>query len=471
MYTISRSTSRPWATRTHAHGARRCGAHPWLSGRRPAFFAAVLGALLAVGAVGAEAQPPATPLTLSDARETARRASPDLRAARAAVEAAEARARQAGAFPNPTLAYSHERTSRDGATNAQHITTLDQPLDVLGHRAARRDVAALRTAVARVQLEATQARLDFDVARAFAHAVAAERRLVLAQQMGEAFTDAQRVSGARLMAGDISGYADRRLRLEAARYAALAAQAALARDSARISLATLIADSTTGRSARALSAALALDPRALDAASNSTVVGVASRVDARGVSEPDSLLVLAERQRAELRVARLERDVAAAEIRVAGRERLPIPVVSAGLKTERTPEADGFRGLVAGLSLPLPLWDRRGGAVAAAEADTRRLEAEVDVIRRQIAREVAEAVAASVAIETQLTALRPRIGTESEAAVRAARVAYTEGEITLVEWLDAVRAYQDAEAAFVTLQAEALIRRAALERAVGGPLP
>lgn len=468
MYTIPRSISRLWPGGAHAH-RRAYVPHPQ---SRLAFVAAVaVGALLTIGTARAHAQPPAAALTLAEARETARRVSPELRAVRAAVEAAEARARQAGAFPNPTLAYSHERTSRDGATNAQHVAALEQPLDVLGQRGARRDVATLRTAVARAQLEATQARLDFDVARAFAHALAAERRTALAQRMVDAFTDAQRVSGARLAAGDVSGYADRRLRLEAARYAALAAQAALARDSARISLAILIADSATGHSASALGAVLALDPRALDTGADPTVAGVTRRVNAAGAMVVDSLLALAVAQRAELRVARLEREAATAEVRLTSRERLPVPVLRAGLKTERTPDADGLRGLVAGLSLPLPIWDRREGAAAAAEADTRRLGAEVDVVRRQIAREVTEAVAASAAVEAQLAALRPRIGTDTEAAVRAARVAYAEGEITLVEWLDAVRAFQEAEATFVSLQAEALIRRAALERAVGVPLP
>ena len=467
MHTIDTSNFRPRTGRALAPGSVRSRAPR----RRHRAVALALGALLAAGAPRLPAQPPATPLTLAEARATARRVSPDLRAAQAAVEAAEARARQAGAFPNPTLAYSHERTSRDGATNAQHIATVDQPLDVLGQRTARRDVATLRTAVARARLEATRARLDFEVARAFAHAVAAERRVALAQQMVDAFTGAQRVSGARLTAGDISGYADRRLRLEAARYAAFAAQAALARDSARISLAVLIADSATGRSARALGAARSLDRRALEAGGDPAAAGVVGSGAARGSLGPDSLLALAETRRAELRVARLEREAAAAEIRLAGRERLPVPVVSAGVKTERTPEADGFRGLVAGVSLPLPLWDRREGAVAAAAADTRRLDAEVDAIRRQVAREIAEAVAAAEAVEAQLAALRPRIGADTEMAVRAARVAYGEGEITLVEWLDAVRAYQEAEATYVTLQAEALIRRAALERAVGGPLP
>jgi len=59
---------------------------------------------------------------------------------------------------------------------------------------------------------------------------------------------------------------------------------------------------------------------------------------------------------------------------------------------------------------------------------------------------------------------------ESAAALRAAQVAYDEGEISLAEWLDAVRAYQEAEVSYATLRAESLIRRAALERAIGAPL-
>jgi len=71
------------------------------------------------------------------------------------------------------------------------------------------------------------------------------------------------------------------------------------------------------------------------------------------------------------------------------------------------------------------------------------------------------------AAELQLITLRPQLGAEAAAALRAAETAYGEGEITLVEWLDAVRAYQEAEASFAALQAEYIIQRAALERAVG----
>lgn len=430
-------------------------------------WAPLLAAAL-LWAAPAAAQTGQPPLTLTEARTIARRVSPDLRAAREAVAAAEARVRQAGAFPNPTLAYNHERTSRDGATNAQHVASIDQPLDVFGQRAARRDAAGLRVAAARARLDLTAAQLDLEVARAFAHALAGELRAALARQMAEAFTEARRVSNARLAAGDVSGYADRRLRLEAARYAALAAQAALARDSARLALAGLLADSAAGTPAIA-AGALALDARVLDSVGVTPAAGGAAAVPA--AARADSLQALAFARRAELRVAELERDAAAAGIRLARTERLPVPVLSAGVKTERTPDGDGFRGFVAGVSLPLPLWDRREGAVAAAEADTRVLDAELAALRRQVAREVAEALAASQAIEAQLAALRPRVVDDTEAALGAVRVAYAEGEITLVEWLDAVRAYQDAQSTVAALQAESLIRRAALERAVGAPLP
>lgn len=427
----------------------------------------LVAGLLAVAPAAAGAQVGQPPLSFAEARATARRVSPELRAARAAVAAAEARARQAGAFPNPTLAYSLERTSRDGATNAQHVAAIDQPLDVFGQRAARRDAAGLRVAAARARLDLTQAQLDLDVARAFALALAGERRAVLAREMADAFTEARRVSNARLAAGDVSGYADRRLRLEAARYAALAAQAALARDSARLALARLLADSAAGTPALA-AGALALDARVLD--SVGVMPAAASTPAMPAAARADSLQALALARRAELRVAQLERDAAAAGLRLARNERLPFPVLSAGVKTERTPDGDGFRGFVAGVSLPLPLWDRREGAVAAAEADARVLDAELTALRRQVAREVAEALAASRSVEAQLAALRPRVAEDTEAALRAVRVAYDEGEISLVEWLDAVRAYQDAQSTIAALQAESLIRRAALERAVGVPI-
>lgn len=389
------------------------------------------------------------PLTLEDARAAARAGSPDLAAARAAVDAASARARQAGALTNPTLSYAYEQTAAGGQRNSQSIAALEQPLEVTGVRGARHDAARLRREAAEAALRAVEGQVTFEVTRAYALAQAADERMALAERAAAAFDRAQRMTGERLAAGDVSGYEARRIRLESARYAALRAEAALGRRTAFVALAALVG---------APADSLVLPPLAPPQSPPAVPAGIGR----------DSVLTLALRRRPDLLAAEREAAAAAADARAAGRERIPVPVASAGWKTERAGvRLDGF---VAGIALPLPFWDRRGGAVSAARADARRRGAEVEMVRRRVVREAEEALAALHAAQEEVARLGPALGPEARAALNAAESAYTEGEIALVEWLDAVRAYHEAESVFVTLQAEVHVRRAAFERATGGTL-
>lgn len=420
----------------------------------PTLRRAVVAALSCVAIpftrLGAQIATPSR-LTLQEAREAARRTSPEIAAAREALAAATARERQARAFPNPTLSYQREETSTGGETNSQNIASIDQPLEIAGQRGARSVAARLRREATEMRLAAAQAQLEFDVTRAYALAVAADRRAMLAESAAAAFSRARTVSETRLVEGDVSGYANRRIRLEAARYGGLLAEALLARRAARLVLASLIAP--TSDSLEPLDAPLE-DSLAANPVTFTT----------------DSLRSLAARHRGDLRAAMLEAEASAADARLLSRERLPVPVLTAGLKTEEVVGGGDFKGFIAGISLPFPLWDRRGGAVDATNADTRRRLAEADVVRRRIAHEIAEAVDGLRAVDEQLGVLGPQLGAESQRALRAAQVAYSEGEISLVEWLDAVRAYQEAESTFASLRAESRIRRAALDRAVGVPI-
>jgi cobalt-zinc-cadmium efflux system outer membrane protein len=400
----------------------------------------------------ATAQQSPRPLTLEEARAAARRVSPDLAAARAAADAASARARQAGAVTNPTFSYAYEQTSAGGQRNSQSIAALEQPLEITGVRGARHDAARLRQEAAEADLRAAEGQVGFEITRAYALAQATDERMALADRAATAFDRAQRVTGARLLAGDVSGYEARRIRLEGARYAALRAEAALARRTEYVALAALVAAPADSLVLPALAPTESLSP-------------------APPAISRDSILALALRRRPELVVAGRQAAAALADARAAGRERIPVPIASVGWKTERvTTGGARLDGFVAGISLPLPFWDRRGGAVAAAEADARRHRAEVGIIQRRVMREAEEAYAALHAAEEEVARLSPALGPEAAAALRAAETAYTEGEIPLVEWLDAVRAYHEAESIFVTLRAELHVRRAALERATGGTL-
>lgn len=391
-------------------------------------------------------------LSLSDARSRARAASAELAAAREAVAVARGLERQARAFTNPTFGFSAERTSRGAQTNRQRITELDQPVELGGQRRARREIGALRVRSAEARLANAEALVDFEVSRRYAAALGADRRASLARNASQAFAEAARVSERRVAAGDISVYADRRLRLEAARYSALEAEAIMVRQAARFALSALISP-------------------AIDPIRATNVVLTDSLPAVPGALTADSLLQAAFSRRADLQAIGLEADASMAEARLASRERIPTPVLSAGFKTEESAGSpESLRGFVAGFSLPLPVWDRRRGAVQAAEATARLRVSEREAARRRVAMEVAELHATLVAAEQQIALLAPQLGTRSAAALRSAQVAYAEGEITLIEWLDAVRAYHEAETAYANLVAETMIRRGALERAVGIPL-
>ena len=390
-------------------------------------------------------------LTLQRVRSSARATSPELAAAQRAVEAARARARQAGAFLNPVLSYDREQTGGGGSEGTlQDIVAVEQILEHPGLRGARRDAATLRLSVAAARLRSAESQLDLDVTRAYAEAIAAGRRAVLADSAGRAFTTARTVSEKRLREGDISGFAARRIRLEAARYSALRADANLALATARLALATM--------SGLAISNATALAEPTADVAVTALLANA------------DSLAPLALRSRPDLAVAVLEVDVAAMETQLASRERFPHATFTLGAKREELSSGDRPAGFVAGLSLPLPAWDRRAGAIEAARAETARRSAELSAVRRNVTREVAEAVEGLRAVEQQRGILGSAVQADAAGALRAAEVAYAEGELSLIELLDTVRAYYETQTTIANLRAELLVRVALLERAVGTSL-
>lgn len=404
-------------------------------------FARIVAAQTGAGTQGRD-------LSLSEARVLAEQASPEITAARAAVRAAEGRTRQAGALPNPIASYSREQTSGGGVTNAQDLITLEQRLELGGQRGARRAAADALRAAAEARLTATRAQIRFDVARAYAQAVAADRRAALASEAAKIFTEAGRVGRERLAAGDMSGYEHRRIRLEAARYAAQEAEAQMIRANARRSLATFLSasDRTVQPDSLVLTDTLVPSPLVVPA---------------------DSLVVLALARGPELLAVQQEAGAAQAEARLARAERIPTPALAGGYKHERAPGGASLGGFVAQISLPLPLWDRRGGAVQAADAEAERHQANLQTLQRYTERDVRAAYESSQALATQLEVLGQRLNQDARTGLRSAQVAYREGETSLVGWLDAVRAYQEVESTQVTLWAEYVGRRAELERATG----
>jgi outer membrane protein, heavy metal efflux system len=395
-------------------------------------------------AAQASAQGGPDTLSLPRARAAGRAVSAELASAQAALDVARGRARQAGAFPNPTLSYSREQTGASGTSTSQDVIAVDQSIENPRLRSARGDAARFRVRAAEARVRAAEADVDLEVTRAWARSQAGARRAELADQSARAFAAAAATSERRLQEGDISGFAARRIRLEAARYAALRAEAMLESRSANLALSV--------RTGLPMDSATVLAPPALAALASQS---------------HDSLIVAALLSRADLAAASAEVDAARADARISEGERFPLTTLTLGTKSEQPVGGERLTGFVAGVALPLPLWDRRGGATEAQVAEARRRYVEWGGLRRGVGREVQEAVLSLRAVQEQLRALGPSLQSDAQAALRAAQVAYNEGELTLIEWLDTVRAYFETENSIAHLHAELLVRAAVLERAVG----
>lgn len=386
------------------------------------------------------------PLELGAAIQRAREVSPVRRSALAEVTAARAVERQAGAMPNPALSGDLERTTQGDDRNVVTTVRLAQPLDIWGARSARSETAALRRQAAEATLAVVEADLDVEVVRAWTGTVAATQRAGLAGRVLAAFDTALRVSAERLGAGDVSGYSHRRLQLEAARYAAWQAEAQLQADAARRTLAVLI-DSGAAPTFR-LPDSLRVTPLT-----------------------PDSARFASAALRPAVRAAAFAAASAEQAATVVARERIPVPTVVGGYKAEQMPGGrETWTGFLAGLSFPLPLWDRRAAARDAAVATGEAARWQATAAEREAGRDLAMALEEVRTVEVQSGQLGQRLGFEARQALEALQVSWREGEITLLEWLDGVRAWHDAFAAYTTLQAERLLRRANLARAAGLPV-
>ncbi|AUW60545.1 metal transporter (plasmid) [Sphingobium sp. SCG-1] len=337
--------------------------------------------------------------------------APRLAASEADIRRAEGLSEQARARPNPSISVMTENVAGSspysGFDRAETTVQYSQPIELGGKRSAR--MAAGQAGVALSQARDRDARVAFayDLARAYAAAEIADRRIGLAEDEVEEAQSDLHAAQALVGAG------------KEARLRALQAQSALNEESAALELAKA---NRIGAYAR-LSALVGseqpyarLSESLLDVGAKASVVGP---VDPRTTST--------------FIVAQAECEAASRRFEVERRRATPDITANVGV---RRLDYENSTAVVGGISIPLHIFDRNRGNIAASRAEIDAAEARLAMARNEARAEGQAAVAELAAADARVTAAADAQATADE-TYRLARIAYEAGKSPLVELLSA----------------------------------
>jgi cobalt-zinc-cadmium efflux system outer membrane protein len=335
----------------------------------------------------------------------------------------------AGALPNPTLAWQRESVATGAVPGTtQDILSVSLPLVLSGRLGLERE-AALRTGEAALARRSrARAELRYEAIRRFYAAVAAtEKKAVLAESLTKLRQLADLIV-AREKAGDASGYDRVRIGLEAASIADLLRGAVLAE-----------------RAAKAAALALLGPEHAFLPALLGSLAKVGGRTERRPMFED------IENRRADLRALKLEATADELARRAAGRSWIPEIAVHGGAQVLDVGRPGESRGYVAGIEIPLPLFARRQGDRARAQARRELAEARRAALLREAKARLAAVLVEADERRARAETHRTEVLARAEELRKIATAAYRGGASDLLALVDAERAAREARLQAVDL--------------------
>lgn len=390
---------------------------------------------------------PSGALTLPQAIAATLARNPELQLAAYGLRAADARVTQAGLRPNPELGLDLENFAGSGAlsgTDALETTlSLSQVIELGGQRARRVDVA--RRVRDTLDIERTARQLDVlaEVTRRFIRVVADQEQAALARQAAD-------LSDTTLAAITTRVSAARSPEAEGSRAGIAATRARIERQRAELTL----------QGSR----------RQLAAMWGSTEAGFeTAQADLYALSPVEDFQTLVERLKRNpdfLRFA-AESRLRDAETRLAQAQAKPNLLVGMGL---RRLEESGDTALVAEFSLPLPVSDRRRGAIREARIRRDQVEAEEQSAFIRAQATLFELYQQLLQSRWAAAALRTDALTQAQDALAQIDSGYARGRFSYLELAAAQQELIDVQRAAITAAAEYHQMKAEIERLTGEPL-
>jgi outer membrane protein, heavy metal efflux system len=371
-------------------------------------------------------------LSLASALDRARTENPQVIVAGARVSEAEGMREQASLLPNPTLYASSENTPLGGSqpftfgNDTDDYVYLIQKIELGGKRSRRVAFASENVGQMSIQSEVAMRQLLARVAAAYWLAAGSAALDQLYKREVNTLDDIVGYNSARVQKGATAEADLIRIQLESDR---LRAQARLAAEQARRSLITLY---------REMGATAFPD----------SVVFTDRLDDLQEVRPPDIQTVL--RDRPEMRAAREGLKQAEANLDLQRANAVPDPQLMAGYKRfSGSGQFTGLNTLFFGFQVPLPIFDRNQGRIAAAQAQVRSAKGSVVDQEIAIRAEVASTLSDYGSRRQALLKFLPRMTQRATVSDEIAKGAYRLGGADILRFLDATRMDVETKVLFV----------------------
>jgi outer membrane protein, heavy metal efflux system len=361
-------------------------------------------------------------LGLGAALDSARQQNPQVALARTRVSEAEGMRTQAGLIPNPSLYATSENTPLGGSqpftfgNDTDDYVYLIQKIELGGKRSRRVAFASENVSQTSLQTEVAMHQLLARVATAYWMAAGSAELDRLYRREVNTLDDMVNYNRGRVQKGATAEADLIRIQLESDRFQA---QARMAAEQARRSLITLY--------------------REMGGTTFPESVVFTDRLDdLKKLRPPDLEAVL--RDRPEMRAAREGVKQAEANLNLQRANAVPDPQLMGGYKRfSGTPPFTGQNTLFFGFQVPLPIFDRNQGRIAAAQA--RLMGAKDGVADQEIAirAEVASALSDYESRREALLEVLPRMAHQATESNQIAAGAYRLGGADILRFLDAAR--------------------------------
>jgi cobalt-zinc-cadmium efflux system outer membrane protein len=397
-------------------------------------------------------------VTVNDLVARALTDSPDLRAARAEIDAAVGRLQQAGLRPNPMLELGGQKAlSSDNSVNIGLIV----PLDLNGRKEGRVGVAERELQMKRAQVRDRERRLAADVRMKAGELLAARRGLAVTDDLLTVNRDALRLVQNRVSQGATPPLDENLMLVEVNRLDATRQMLA-----SRVDIASLQLKALAGMAPDA--------PLALR--------GDLAPTEAPPIA--DEAIRQALTARPDLDAARADVAMGAAKIRKERAEGRWDASVNVGYQRQdmgfdlngitntggTRPIQDVFHYFGAGVSIMLPVRNRNQGNIAAASAEAQAAERRLQFAELTVRQEVAAALAQYEAARRSLEIYERGVRDVATRNLSVVRQTYALGRGTLLDVIAEQRRYIDIENGYTDALRQVYDARVEIDR-VTGTLP